>query len=363
MADGFNLFNQPGQFNAFVPSAQTSQLLAARSGTPFDILSQFGVGLQRQRQESEAAEAAGISEQAILDLAATQREEDVAFRERKQAFSEGAATRKLEGTATRTEEIGAARRATLATDSKLSALTDRQLGLLGAGQFGKKGQTINIGTGESAATKEFGKSIGKGAADRNTQASLAITNNASLDRFSQALDSGALTGIGRETIGDLRNLSQSFGIDIDAGIKALGFDVSSLSEEQVVRAIGNRLALQLRNPKSGGGLPGATSNRDLKFLTGAVPGLSRTVEGNRAMIQMVRKLNGMKIDIAKEQARIIQESKGIPFDLDARILDFANKLVLFTDEEKREIETLSGSGGDRAAKLKRQAELRAKAGR
>ena len=330
-------------------SANTLKLSTPNTGQPIDALGQLAAVLQSQKNDqirAQQADAALAREDAIR-AEEYQNKRDLANLsiENAQKIADAKAAAAI-------KKALPINKAFIKKNAKAFeglGLTDEQIGNLKLSDlkaFVNKpsGQNINVnvGDGENSASKAFGKSIGEAAAKRNEQASLAVTNNASLDRFEQALNSGAKTGIGRETLSNIRNIAQSFGVNLDAGLKALNINPSNLTEDQVVNALGNQLALQLRNPKSGGGLPGATSNRDLDFLKASVPGLSRTPEGNRAMIAIARKLNGLKIAVAQEQARIMRDNGGaIPLDMEARLVDFANNQKLFSDAEKESIKALS----------------------
>ena len=79
--------------------------------------------------------------------------------------------------------------------------------------------------------------------------------------------------------------------DIRAGSKKVadlfGFDVEGLEDDAIIAAVGNKLALQLRNPKGeDGGLTGATSDRDVKFLVDGVPNKNKTQSQNLALIEI-----------------------------------------------------------------------------
>jgi hypothetical protein len=79
--------------------------------------------------------------------------------------------------------------------------------------------------------------------------------------------------------------------DIRAGSKKVadlfGFDVEGLEDDAIIAAVGNKLALQLRNPKGeDGGLTGATSDRDVKFLVAGVPNKNKTQSQNLALIEI-----------------------------------------------------------------------------
>lgn len=74
-------------------------------------------------------------------------------------------------------------------------------------------------------------------------------------------------------------LAQSFGVDVE------GLDAT-----QAFRALANRVALELRNPAGGAGMPGAMSEKDREFLIQSVPGLTLTSEGNKLIAQYAMKM-------------------------------------------------------------------------
>lgn len=63
--------------------------------------------------------------------------------------------------------------------------------------------------------------------------------------------------------------------------------IQDLAPAQAFRAIQNTMALELRNPESGYGLTGNTSNRDVQFLLASVPNLDNTPEANLAMLDIM----------------------------------------------------------------------------
>lgn len=187
--------------------------------------------------------------------------------------------------------------------------------------------------GESAATEAFAKDVGTRAAERSGQAAATLQEDVSLNRMLLALNRGAQTGVGEETLLRLKQLGNTvFGLEL----------TEADDEAQVIQKLGNELALRLRNPSSGLGLTGSTSNRDLQFLINSVPGLQRSEEGNRKMIEYSLRLNKMKRGIADEQRRIISENGGVPTDIDSRLLEFANNYEFFSGAERQELAELSG---------------------
>ena len=200
--------------------------------------------------------------------------------------------------------------------------------------------TVNVNTAESIegagqkkATEKFGEGIGDRADKRFSQAFEGTRQNQQLDRVKLAISRGASTGLGEETILDLRNLASTF----------VGVPVSEkMGEQELIRTVSNEMALRLRNPDSGLGLTGNTSNKDLDFLKASVVGLARTEQGNLLIIDMMQKFNNLKVAVANEQQRIIDDSKGIvPLDLDKKLIQFVNKQDILTPIERKQIELMS----------------------
>ena len=178
------------------------------------------------------------------------------------------------------------------------------------------------------ANKAYGKKLGEDVAKRQQQATEAARQNMQLDQVALALSGGAQTGFGEETILNLKSLGQT-----------LGLDVGDLSGQELIRTISNEMALRLRNPESGLGLPGNTSNKDLQFLQNSVLGLARTEQGNRAIIKAMRKYNRLRQDVAMRQEELIAANGGsIPSNLNAELMRYVNDYQLFTPEERKEIE-------------------------
>lgn len=189
--------------------------------------------------------------------------------------------------------------------------------------------------GTKKATEALGTGIGQKASDRLNHAEDARQQNMQFERIKLALASGAQTGMGAETLLNLKSLAGTvFGLE--------GTD--KMGEQELIRSIGNQAALRIRNPDSGMGLPGATSNFDLQFLTSSIPGIGRTVTGNIKLIDFAQRLNNLKIEAANEQMRIIQENNGVvPFDIDRRLAEFVKNYKFFKPGEREMIERLTGN--------------------
>jgi hypothetical protein len=81
-------------------------------------------------------------------------------------------------------------------------------------------------------------------------------------------------------------------------IPGLGNFDAKLPNKEAAIALTNQLALQLRDPSQGGGMPGALSNSDRDFLVKSVPNLAQTAQGRKMMVDSAVKLNQRNADVA-----------------------------------------------------------------
>jgi hypothetical protein len=128
------------------------------------------------------------------------------------------------------------------------------------------------------AAKQIGDATGKAYGEiqadaRNAQQTLARLDT--LDDLLARIETGKLAGV-KKTISEVG--------------QALGIDVEGLNETQAFQALTNQLALQMRNPSTGAGMPGAMSDRDREFLLQTVPNLLNTPGGNKQIIAFARVL-------------------------------------------------------------------------
>lgn len=121
-----------------------------------------------------------------------------------------------------------------------------------------------------------------------TSAEAAQNLNNNLDAFAAVMD-GVQTGMLSGVQADLSRLGASLGMEIDPNADSM----------QAARAISNQLALQVRNPDSGMGMPGAVSNRDISFLTQAMPRIVNTPGGNALIVETLGRLNKRQIERAQ----------------------------------------------------------------
>jgi len=135
---------------------------------------------------------------------------------------------------------------------------------------------------------EFGKTVGKEFGEMYTGAIKAEFNAprniANYDRLGSLLGQ-VNTGKFAGTIQDLKAAAKAAGADLTAmGIK------DDVAPAQAVRQISNMLALELRNPAGGAGMPGAMSDKDREFLVQSIPGLENDPAAIGKMIEYRKKI-------------------------------------------------------------------------
>lgn len=140
---------------------------------------------------------------------------------------------------------------------------------------GRRASSAATTTVEVNGSKIPGELV-KEAVDLSNRADMLNAQVAELDMFrNMAMD--ANTGWFQAATLPVRQALQSIGVDV-------GEDVPLL---EAMQAQQNQMALRLRNPESGFGLTGNTSNRDVQFLKDAVAGIEKTPEGNRAVLTIM----------------------------------------------------------------------------
>jgi hypothetical protein len=103
--------------------------------------------------------------------------------------------------------------------------------------------------------------------------------------------------------------------DIKAAAKGLGIDLTALgvaddvAPAQAARALSNQIALELRNPAGGAGMPGALSDKDREFLIASIPGLENDPNAVGKMIEYRVKLAQREQEVAKK-ARAYRKKNG-----------------------------------------------------
>jgi hypothetical protein len=156
---------------------------------------------------------------------------------------------------------------------------------------------------ESAFQKRLGQEMGDQyanllKADMNAPATIG-----KYERLSGLLSS-VNTGKFKGATTDLKAAAKSLGIDLNA----LGV-TDDVAPAQAARALSNQIALELRNPAGGAGMPGALSDKDREFLIASIPGLENDPQAIGKMIEYRVKLARREQEVAKK-ARAYRKKNG-----------------------------------------------------
>lgn len=148
------------------------------------------------------------------------------------------------------------------------------------------------------------------------------SNLATLNRLSQALREGAQTG-------KFGNVS----LEARKAAEALGIPVGDVSNEEVLRSLGNQFALKLRDPSQGAGMPGSLSDSDRAFLAAMSVGLENSPQGNAKLIDYFSRVNRRNLEIENLRKKYIAQSGGrIDEAFRSQVSDFAQANPLFADQ-------------------------------
>ena len=150
-----------------------------------------------------------------------------------------------------------------------------------------------------AVGKEFGDQYaGLMRADMNAPATIGKYN-----RLGQLLSS-VNTGKFKGTTTELKAAAKSLGMDLTA----LGV-ADDVAPAQAARALSNQLALEMRNPSGGAGMPGALSDKDREFLVQSLPTLESDPSAIGKMIEYRVKLAKREQQVAR-MARAYRKKHG-----------------------------------------------------
>jgi hypothetical protein len=187
---------------------------------------------------------------------------------------------------------------------------------------GASRSTINMPPMEKAYDQELGKYLAESNINIIKGASTARANLGNLDRLQQLLNEpGVYQGTAGDKILQAKKLAKSMGFDVGDGIGAA----------ETVQAISNQLALQARNPAGGAGMPGAMSDADRTYLQQMQPGLEKTPEGNRLLIDVNRKINQRAVDVEQFRQNYIRKHGRLDEGFYRDLNDWSNANPLFAN--------------------------------
>ena len=173
------------------------------------------------------------------------------------------------------------------------------------------------------AVKKFQEEMGKsGAKDyENLQKAgmSAYDTKAKMDQLDAVLNSGIYTGWGGDFVQSMRKAGAALGLS----------DAQAAANGELMTRISNEMALMARNPDSGMGMPGAMSDKDREFLVSMQPGLNNTIEGNRLMVEMSRRIAQRRIDIAAMADKYIERHGRLDSGFYKDVREYSGKNSMF----------------------------------
>lgn len=175
---------------------------------------------------------------------------------------------------------------------------------------------------------EFGKAVGKKFGEQYVglmEADMAAPGTIARYQRLGSLLGDVKTGKFQGTIVDLKAAAKSLGVDLTAlGVR------DDVAPAQAADALSKQMALDLRNPAGGAGMPGALSDKDREFLVKMVPSIENDPDAVKQMIEYRVKLAKREQDVAR-MAREYRNRTG-KFDegFFTELRAFSDKNPLFT---------------------------------
>lgn len=205
-----------------------------------------------------------------------------------------------------------------------TVLTQAQAARMAQGKGGAPGLQLQ-GQGAAKTESIIGEGLGKrfnDIQDAGFAANGKIVKAQQLNSLLEGLNTGKLATAGNE---------------LAAWGKSMGLPISDkLDNAQAAKAVANSVALELRNPSGGAGMPGAMSNSDRDYLQSMVAGMDKTPGANKLLIDGMVKLAQRDQEVAQLARDYKQRTGG--FDE-----GFYNELKQYADTHPLFQKPLAGS--------------------
>ena len=203
----------------------------------------------------------------------------------------------------------------------------------------KDGNPLNLAGTLAPGAKKFAEELGKKQADAYTGlqsgATAAHDTMAKMDQLDAILKSGIYTGPGGDVVQSLRKAGVALGLG----------DAQAAANAETFERIGNELALVMRNPESGFGMPGAMSDKDREFLVSMAPSLSKSTEGNRMSVEMTRRMAKRKIELAEMAGQYVRQHGVLDDGFYSMVRDYSAKNPMFAGLEMKKGAGAKSNGG------------------
>lgn len=184
----------------------------------------------------------------------------------------------------------------------------------------RTGVSVSVGAQEREESKTVGKGFGEKYLEIQNSAMAASKRAARVDRLNQLLEgvqTGKLTPAGKEVAGFAASLG--FGVD------------PSLGNKEAAESLANEMALELRNPSGGAGMPGAMSDADRQYLQRMTPGLFMSPSGRKMVTQTIKAIAKRENEIAKMARQYRVKNGSIDEGFYDILADYSDKNPMFKD--------------------------------
>lgn len=149
--------------------------------------------------------------------------------------------------------------------------------------------------------------------------------------------------------------------EFNKALKTFGFDPATLgitddtALTDAANAMSREMALQLRNPAGGAGMPGALSDSDRNFLVSMTTNVETDPDAVPLMIKWNIKLEQRNADVARIARNYAKKNNGrVDMGFYDELAEWSEKNPLFTEQDQLDIEKL-GAGGESTDKTKPEA--------
>lgn len=161
---------------------------------------------------------------------------------------------------------------------------------IGLKKAGRPETTIKLPEEQKEFDKVMGKEYAQTLIDTQKAAQASRKRASSMQMINKMLE-GVRTGAGGQTALQIKKAAAAVGIQLDLP--------ENIGAAEAAQALSNQLALELRNPAGGAGMPGAMSDADRVFLASMTPGLSQTAQGRRMMAEVAKRTAKRDADVAR----------------------------------------------------------------
>jgi hypothetical protein len=153
----------------------------------------------------------------------------------------------------------------------------------------------------------------------------ARSGMANLDRLGTLLEQ-VKTNKFQGSTQQLKASAKAMGVDLDA----IGVG-DNVGVAQAAQALSQQLALQLRDPSAGGGMPGAMSDADRQFLAQMVPSITNDPNANKLMIDWQKKVHQRTEQVGKIVNDYVRSPEFLkdPAGVYAKVREYADANPLF----------------------------------